>query len=255
VRYGVLADIHGNLPALEEALARLRRLGVDRYLVAGDLVGYGPFPNECVAAVAELGGTTVAGNHDLIALGRLSDERCIPLARRSLAWTREVLSDDSKAYLDGLPLRAEADGVVLAHGSLDDPAEYTLRAEQAAAQLARLEREAPNTRVLVLAHTHRRWISNGSSDGRPRRAAVLQLGTSPRWVINPGAVGQSRELEVRASFAILDLEALTATFEAVPYDTRRVRDELRRNGLDPRSYHLRPSPVRRARRLMRKLRS
>ena len=88
MRYGVLADIHGNLHALRAALGALGREGVDRYLIAGDLVGYGPNPNECVELVAGLDAVCVAGNHDLIALDRLSDERCPELARQSLRWTR-----------------------------------------------------------------------------------------------------------------------------------------------------------------------
>jgi predicted phosphodiesterase len=75
MRYGVLADIHGNLPALRAAVARLQAEGVDRFLCAGDLVGYGPFPNECVELVAGLDAITIHGNHDLIALGHISDAR------------------------------------------------------------------------------------------------------------------------------------------------------------------------------------
>src|SRR5919197_1277514 len=115
MRYGVLADIHGNLHALQAALEELRRCDVDGWLVAGDLVGYGPHPNECVELVAGLGGTCIAGNHDLIAPG----------------------------------------GVAVAHGSIDDPQDYTVTPPQARAQLARLD--ADGARVLVLGHTHRPW--------------------------------------------------------------------------------------------------
>src|ERR1051325_11660096 len=114
----VLSDIHANLPALEAALRFAREAGVDDYFCAGDLVGYGPHPNECVELIASLGVRCVAGNHDLIALGELSDERCIPLARRSLAWTRETLNDASREYLTTLPRRLDLDGgITLAHGS------------------------------------------------------------------------------------------------------------------------------------------
>src|SRR6059036_2321500 len=112
MRYAVLSDIHGNLAELEAALAYFRRVGVDGYLCAGDLVGYGPEPNECVTAVASLDAVCVAGNHDLIALGELSKERCIPLARRSLEWTRKALRGDVREYLAGLPRRARAEGGV-----------------------------------------------------------------------------------------------------------------------------------------------
>ena len=128
VRYGVISDIHGNLPALEAVLDALARIGVDAYACAGDLVGYGPQPNECVQIVRALGVVSVAGNHDLIALGELSEDRCERLARDSLRWTRGQLEEPTRAYLAGLPRRVELPGgVVVAHGSLDDPQEYVLQ--------------------------------------------------------------------------------------------------------------------------------
>lgn len=249
MRYAVLADIHGNLHALDAVLAAVRGESVDGYLVAGDLVGYGAFPNECVDRVAELGAACVAGNHDLIVLGQLSDERCIPLARTSLAWTKEVLSDDARAYLERLPRTIDTGPVVLAHGSLDDPEEYTRTPEQAVAQLGRLGREHPEARVLVVGHTHRPWACE--EGGRvPARDGGLTL-ASERMLLNPGAVGQSRELLVRARYLLLDLDRSVATFRAVRYDTKACREALRARGLSPRSNHLRPTvggAVRRARR-------
>ena len=231
-------------------LEELRGEDVDRYLVAGDLVGYGPFPNECVERVAELGANCVAGNHDLIVLGELSDQRCIPLARTSLAWTREVLHDDARAYLERLPRTIDAGAVVMAHGSLDDPEEYTRTPEQAVTQLGRLEREHPDARVLVVGHTHRPWACE--EDGRvPERNGDLTL--PGRILLNPGAVGQSRELLVRARYLILDLDRGVATFRAARYDTRACREALRARGLSPRSIHLRPTvggAFRRLRRLV-----
>src|SRR5688572_30513028 len=103
MRLGVIADIHGNLHALEAAFATLNREGVDGYVCLGDLVGYGAFPNECVERVAETGAVCVAGNHDLIALGRLPDDQCIPLARHSLEWTSRQLTPASRDYLSRLP--------------------------------------------------------------------------------------------------------------------------------------------------------
>src|SRR3954452_20418268 len=125
MRYGVLADAHGNLDALRAVLRALEQHAVDGHLVVGDLVGYGPYPNECIAEVAALRASFVAGNHDLIALGQMSDNRCIELARNSLRWTREVLGADERAFLEALPRRAFVHGgTVLAHGALDGPQEY-----------------------------------------------------------------------------------------------------------------------------------
>jgi len=249
MRYGLIADVHGNLDALRAVLHALGHEGVERYLVAGDLVGYGPYPNECVKAVAELDAACVAGNHDLIALGELSDRRCIELARRSLAWTRDVLGGDERAFLAALPRTVSAPGgVVMAHGSLDDPQEYTATSKQALAQLAQVEESGAG--VLVLGHTHRPlafarragWLQARGSAGLPPADSVL---------LNPGAVGQSRELRVRARYAVLDLDARKARFVAIPYDVGACRSALRRVGLSPRSCHLRPSVPRAAARAVR----
>ncbi len=253
MRYGLLSDVHGNLQALRAAIVALRRIGVDRWIVAGDLVGYGAQPNECIEVVAELDAVCVAGNHDLITLGRLSDERCIRMARDSLAWTRDVLSSDALSFLAALPERAVGEGVVVAHGSLDDPQEYTVHRAQAHRQLTEVAAQWPDARVLVLGHTHRPWAFAASAGTiRAAHSMELALGASGPTLINPGAVGQSREARARARAGVLDLEAGTAKLLALPYDLAACRAALRDAGLPRRSYHLRPSPLRLARRLARK---
>lgn len=244
MRYAVLADIHGNLEALRAALAEARRRGAPELLVLGDLVGYGPEPNGCVELVAELDATCVRGNHDLIALGRLSDERCIPLARESLRWTREVLRPEASRFLERLPLRARAQGgVVLAHGSLDDPESYTASPQDAAAQLARLAEVDPGARFLLLGHTHRP-LALSAMRGWSATSGAISLAGGDRAVLNPGSVGQSREWRARVRLLILDTEHDTAEFVAVSYDDERSRAALRRSGLSERGVHLRPSAPR-----------
>jgi predicted phosphodiesterase len=254
MRYGVLADIHGNIHALRAVLSALGREGVDRYLIAGDLVGYGPHPNECVEVVAGLDAVCIAGNHDLIALGRLSDDRCPELARRSLRWTQGVLADDARGFLASLPLRATAaGGIVMAHGSLDDPQEYTRKPEQAAAQLTRLSENGWDAHILLLGHTHRAWAFALNSGTIPTRRPVTVQGDDP-VLLNPGGVGQSRSWEVRARarFLVLDATRELATFFAIPYELDQCRTALRRAGLSPRSCHVRPSPLGAGRRALRK---
>lgn len=250
MRYGVLADIHGNLHALRAVLAETERHGVDRHLVAGDLVGYGGEPNECVEVVAGLDGVCVAGNHDLIALGRLSDERCIQLARDSLAWTRSVLSEDARAFLERLPLRASvAGGVEVAHGSLTDPAEYVTDRRRAREQLDTVA--ADGAHLLILGHTHQPWAFAKGDGTRPARGAV-RLDAGEPMLLNPGAVGQSRQLRARARYLVLDLDERTAHFGAVRYDIDGARAAVERAGLSPRSVHLRPSIPRAALRSVRR---
>jgi putative phosphoesterase len=228
MRYGLISDIHANLHALDSALIALKREGVDGYLCAGDLVGYGPFPNECVERVAELDAICVAGNHDLIALGQLSDQRCIPLARQSLRWTRDALRDDTLRYLQALPRRIEVAGeIVMSHGSLDDPQEYVTRPQQAEQQLRQLGTAFPSARCLVLGHTH-------------RQLHHMQQATD-RMLVNPGSVGQSRDRSPYVRFGILDLERNEVSLRSLSYDAAACRNALRSQGLPPSSCHLIPS--------------
>lgn len=236
VRLGVLADVHGNLAALDAVLSRLAAAGVDRYVCAGDLVGYGPFPNECVRRLADLGATTVAGNHDLIALGRLGFERCGRLARQTLEWTRGVLDDDTRALLDALPLRADpVPGLVIAHGGLGDPQRYVRTADEARAELAQLEAGA----TLVLGHTHQAFAVGETRD--ELTGATVRLEPGERMLLNPGAVGQSRTRDPRTRALLLDLESRTAEFLAIDYDATATRDALRAAGLPAHAHHVPPA--------------
>lgn len=239
MRYGVIGDIHANLPALRVALAELERAEVDRVLCTGDLVGYGPHPNECVEAVAALDAVSVIGNHGLIVLDRLSDNRCIPLARASLRWTRSVLTAEAREFLATLPLVATtADGIVVAHGSLHDVQEYVTSGAQAARELETLRGEHPSARCLVLGHTHRHAAFDATGEPlRPDAGGVLRLPAAP-VLLNPGAVGQSRELLARVRLLVLDLDEGTASFRALRYDIDSCRRDLRARGLSAHGCHL-----------------
>jgi predicted phosphodiesterase len=251
MRVGVLADIHGNLPALEVAVAALRRAGVDRYVHLGDVVGYGPFPNECVQLVTELGATGVVGNHELIVLGELSAERCTQLARETLSWTAQVITAATRSYISSLPRQAiVAPSTLATHAALDDPQRYVLTARQAVAELTSLEERAPDMRLLLIGHTHfPRAYSIPHGEARLGRA-VTALGED-RWLLNPGSVGQSRSRRALASCMVLDLSENSAQFLSLRYDTGRTRSELRRRGLDEDACHSPPSALGRARRLAR----
>ena len=255
MRLAVLADVHGNLPALEAVLDAVEVERVDGVICAGDLVGYGPFPNEVVERLGPACRSSVAGNHDLAALGVLPFDDWPPLARETLSWTRSVLTPPARRALEELPLVGEhVPGVVVAHGSIDDPEVYVMTTEEAQRQLAAISAE-----VMVLGHTHRAMVVGERSglllDGR---GGTVGLPAGERIVLNPGSVGQSRDGRVRARFAILDLGRREVTLHAIRYDWRRTRRELRGAGLPPSAYHLRIDTVprralRRARRVARRV--
>lgn len=241
MRYGVLADVHANLPALEAMIAALDEAGVDAWLCLGDLVGFGPFPNECVARVSALHAEVVAGNHDLVVAGRLPLHGS-PLAQETMLWTRDALEPGAREYLVGLPLeRRIGEHVVMTHGAIGDPRRYVTRSSDAAEQLRTLARRDPRAGMLLVGHTHR-----ATAFGQ-RRGTRLYLGRgvvdvdrADRWLINPGSVGQSRQASAAARALLLDTATDRAAFVAASYDTRSVRDALRRSGLPDGTYHRRP---------------
>lgn len=241
MRLGLIADVHGNLPALEAALAVLERERLDGYLCAGDLVGYGPHPNEVVERVRALGAPCVAGNHDLMAIGRLPTDRADELARETLAWTREHLSDESREYLSTLPGTVHLAGgeIVLAHGALGDPTRYVRTPDDARAALAELARERPDANLLVIGHTHVP-MAFGAQSGRLKPRRSVQLDGGDRWLVNPGSVGQPREWRRVVRFAVLDTERREVVFHALRYDHAQTARDLAGAGLPARAIHRRP---------------
>jgi predicted phosphodiesterase len=248
MRYGVISDVHANVHALEAVLRVMRREGVDRFICAGDLVGYGPHPNECVERIAALdpAPVVVAGNHDLMAVGRLRTDGIGALPKQTIDWTAKALTDGARRYLAALPPSSVTDdGVVVAHGSLDDPVEYVFDGVAAQAQLALVAERHPQARVLVLGHTHlqRAYCDEGEQppDGR------IELARR-RWVLNAGSVGQSRERRALARALVLDTDRGDARFLGVDYDVSATERDLRAVGLPEHACHLAPGRAARVRR-------
>jgi predicted phosphodiesterase len=242
MRFGVLADVHANLPALVAALRQLDRAGVDRLLCLGDLVGYGPAPDAVVELLTERRVLCIAGNHDLMAIGALPLDGAGELARRTLEWTARVLDRDTRAFLERLPrVTSPVREIVMAHGALEDPSRYVHTPEDAAEQLGRLERDHPRAGLLLLGHTH------VAAAAGQRAGVVLRGGTGDvvlprgeRALLNPGSVGQSRRFSAAARVLVLDTSERTASFEAVDYDTREARRALRAEGLPRGALHRNP---------------
>jgi predicted phosphodiesterase len=235
VRLVVLSDVHANLPALAAVLTAAERDGADEVLCAGDLVGYGPSPNECVALLASVGAVCVVGNHDLMALDALPGARAGVLARETITWTRKVLTPTTTQYLAGLPRRRTVHGVLLAHGSPDDPQEYVRSTERAVQLLAQLERPA---QLLVLGHTHHQWAIGSRSGELLRRATGrIALDRRERYLLNPGSVGQSRDGDDLARYLVLDTTAGTVDFCVTRYDVTASSRALRAAGLPVRGLH------------------
>ncbi len=231
MRVAVISDIHANLAALEAVLAAIDDEAPDAVWCLGDLVGYGPRPNECCAAMAERAGIALCGNHDLGVLGTIHLREFSYEAAAAAQWTREALSEEAGAYLRTLAPAAVADegAVELYHASPRDPVwEYVLT--DAAADAAFRHTSAS---LILVGHSHVA-LAITHEDG------AIQGGLAPdgteldlaqrRWLLNPGSVGQPRDGDTRAAYVLLDLERRFATFRRVAYsvaDTQREIRELR----------------------------
>ena len=242
MRYAVLSDVHANLHALEAVLDAARLAGVDRYVCAGDMIGYGAHPAQCVSLLREIGAACVAGNHELMVLGVLGEQQAGGLARAALDYTRAALDEETRGYLATLPLRLELPGLVVAHGSTDDPQEYVRSAERADVLLASLP---DDVRGLVLGHTHQPWVRALPGGTRLQRSTgTARVGTA-RFLVNPGSVGQSRSSRWQARFAVVDVADGDVVLHEVAYDRAAARAALVDAGLPPDSYHCRTPLTRR----------
>jgi diadenosine tetraphosphatase ApaH/serine/threonine PP2A family protein phosphatase len=219
MRVAVVSDIHSNLHALEAVLAAI-----------GDLVGYGPRPNECCASIADRADVCLAGNHDLAVRGTIDLEEFHGDAGLAATWTRDVLDPEWKELLDRLEPQGAAHGVALYHGSARDPVwEYVLSDEGALATL-----ELAESRLVLVGHSHvaLQVVQSGDelAGGVAPDGTEVELG-GVRALLNPGSVGQPRDGDPRAAYLLLDLDAQHATFRRVEYDVEQTQREMRDAGL------------------------
>lgn len=243
MRLALLADVHANLEALEAVLADVDRWGAEEVVCAGDLVGYGPDPEPCIALLRERHARCVAGNHEGMVLGTLGFERAGHVAIRAALWTRARLTDAARAFLATLPPTLRLGEVVVCHGSLDDPERYLSTPERADAVLAELALRVPEAQVLVAGHTHHQFLHRaGLPWCPPPRGAPLQLAGAERWLVNPGSVGQSRDRAPLARYARLDTAARSVEFRELAYPHARTIAKLARAGLAARVCLPPPSP-------------
>jgi diadenosine tetraphosphatase ApaH/serine/threonine PP2A family protein phosphatase len=233
MRVIVISDIHANLTALEAVLADAATW--DAVWCLGDLVGYGPDPNDCVERVRALPNLLcLIGNHDQAALGNLPLMRFTRDARDIAAWTSQVLTADNQAWLASLPTKITVDPFTLAHGSPRQPIwEYILDQHVADRNFEFFE-----TEYCLVGHSHLPLMFHRQSGEDHAVPVPLRWGEAnpltPRRIINPGSVGQPRDMDPRSAYGILDLEAMTWEPRRVAYDIAQVQLRILRAGLPER---------------------
>src|SRR5439155_19064797 len=201
-RVAVISDVHGIRHALDAVLEAIAAVGADELWCLGDLIGYGPQPNECCRTVAAHADLCLAGNHDLVVLGSLPIHDFAGDAAAAARWTQSVLADDAREFLAGLPSSSRRNGVELFHGSARDPVwEYVLTEEAAWWTF-----QATTEPLVLVGHSHVPLAISLAGD--ELAGGIASGGTETevngaRWLLNPGSVGQPRDGDPRAAYLLL----------------------------------------------------
>ena len=234
MRILIISDIHANLTALETVLSKAGE--VDATWCLGDLVGYGPDPNECIEQVQALPNLAcILGNHDSAALNQIDPNTFNPEARTAIQWTQRTLTEKSRKFLSGLPDKMVVEDVTITHGSPRHPVwEYLLDTRAATISFTYFD-----TPFCFVGHTHLPVLYS-LDDGsdyfanlripQPNEAIELPV----RSIANPGSVGQPRDRDTRASFAIFDTETHIWDYQRTPYDIPSVQVRMQKAGLPER---------------------
>lgn len=232
MKYGILGDIHGNLSALRAVLAALEAEHVDRFLSVGDVVGYGAAPRDCIALLREIDAVVVKGNHDAACVGEIDIAYFNNYARAAVRWTQSALTPTDRKWLTALPLVANLEHASVAHGTYHRPElfDYVQSTTDADPSL-----DAMQLPVCFVGHTHYPVTLLRLRDDPHRTAYTedteLDLSESHRALINVGSVGQPRDEDPRAAYAVFDSERERVWIKRVGYDIECEAERIRSAGL------------------------
>lgn len=234
MKIAIISDIHSNLEALKEVLLDIGKQKVDQVLCAGDIVGYGPNPKECLALVRSICSHIVRGNHEDLVLGiKINNEQKIsPLALAGRIFSADNLSADDLFFINSLPDKKILTdlNITIAHGSFIEPCawSYVDKAEDAQIELTNMP-----TKICAIGHTHIPFVYENNVGMREDISAKLVLKESNKFLINVGSVGQPRDGDCRASYAILEFsdKEIFVTLRRVFYDIGKTEAAFKNTNL------------------------
>lgn len=233
MRILLISDIHANLVAFEKVLETTKGQW-DKIWFLGDLVGYGPDPNECVQLLKSHDHVSLSGNHDWATLGRLDIEDFNREAKAAIEWTQNTINEETRTYLDPLKSVEDMEPFTIAHGSPRHPVwEYILDGQTASINFLYF-----HTTYCFVGHTHVPLIFEEKPGSHiaaysPPYDTTIPLGRT-RLIVNPGSVGQPRDSDPRAAYALLDTEKFQISFHRVDYDIEETQSRMQKHGLPER---------------------
>ncbi len=225
MKYGIISDVHSNLESLTTVFEMLAP--ENGLLCLGDIVGYGPNPNECVQMIRERATSTVLGNHDVAAIDGFGIEYFNPAARQAMEWTQSVITQENRRWLNGLSYEVRVPEYLMVHGAPVNYFEYIL--DKTGAARAFSSTDAP---LIFIGHTHIAEYYALDPEGNishqhMQQGGELSLRDGYRYLINAGSTGQPRDLNPHAAFAFYDSEHRTISFQRYQYAIRAVQEKIR----------------------------
>ena len=231
MRLAVISDIHANIEAFQAVFHDLEHR-TDSILNLGDLVGYNASPNECVEMARDIGMHSIQGNHDQAACNLDIAESFNIYARKAILWTRNALSEDNIRFLNGLSKSSNLTCGLACHGSPESTSSYIELHFQARATLKMMKKGFwGKTNVCFFGHTHCQGIFSQKGPQAPGKDGLFTLEEGELFFVNPGSVGQPRDGNARAAFAIYDTERRTVELIRVDYDKKTTAEKISQAGL------------------------
>lgn len=230
MRYALISDIHSNLEAFQAVLKDIEKVGVDNTLFLGDIVGYGPNPNECLDLLFTVADISLAGNHDWAAVELTSSEYFNPYAKAAMEWTVEVLRDDLKDFLRRTRPTDMFNGIHLAHSSPKNPEQwrYIMSQEEALESYSHIDGS-----ICFIGHSHVPVVIEFTSptEAHAMRTDKIVLDPELKHIVNIGSVGQPRDSNHDACWVMYDSDIGSVEFRRVPYDISAVQKKMADAGI------------------------
>ncbi len=225
MKIAIISDIHGNLEALTEVFNYLANNNINDVYCLGDIVGYGPNPNECVSLISEKCIKSIIGNHDHAVLGLTSVEYFNDFAKLSTFWTTNNISETSKDFLLSLDFQFKTKTLMFVHSSPSDPASWNYILSETD---AKYEFKYFDQNICFIGHSHYPVIFSKKGYSRKRK---VKLNTTNKYIVNVGSTGQPRDGDSRACFSVFDTEQNLIEYVRLEYDIEKTRKKIKKAGL------------------------
>jgi len=237
MRFAIISDIHANLPALDAVLKDMKTYHIDHIICLGDMIGYGPFPSECLRRIREVTDYVIMGNHESAAAGIFDVNLFHDEAKEHILWTREQLSKDDLDYIKNLNYMLDFQTFMISHGAFVDPDCFPYIETEEEARDAFLQNKL---KLMFIGHTHIPIVHRMNNNGHYAAITkdIVKMNPSWRYIVNPGAVGLSRDEQFSAGYLIFDSDLYKIFMRRVNYSLKPLYDAVKAIARDPQHQEL-----------------